>query len=258
MHNIGISTGCFYPEKPEDSIRRIHDLGIRRIELFINTGSETEMTYCKSLKDILDFYGISAVSLHPFTSFAESFLFFSAYDRRFADGLDIYDRYFEMCNLYGAKTVNFHGLKSEHFIEPEKYAEVYSRLYCRAKESGVVFSQENVRNHVCGKPEYCRRLKNILGDEISFTLDIKQAHREGFSPEAFAEIFADRLCLVHINDFDEKSDCLLPFAGIYDIEGLVSRLKNGGYNGNYIIEVYSGNYSDTDDIRRSFERLKTI
>ncbi len=257
-NNLGLSTGCYYPRLTEDIIKDISETGVSLIELFINTDSEMSDGFIRELNRKLEFYGISVGSVHPFTSFAESYLFFSDYPRRRDDGIRIYDRYFEICNMLGAKIVNFHGMLSTFKASFERYCEGYGLLYERAKKTGVIFSQENVRNHVCGDIEYIRRFSEKLGNDVAFTFDVKQAHMMGYDPLEFIRVVSDKLCLVHLNDFDKENPCLLPGCGTFETEKFISYLNSVGYSGNYVIEVYSGNYSDETDILRSVQHTNKI
>lgn len=257
-NNIGISTGCYYPQLTEDIIKNIAETGVSIIELFINTHSEMSDGYIKELLKKTGHYGLRIGSVHPFSSFAESYLFFSNYPRRFQDGLEIYDRIFEVCNMLDAKIVNFHGMRSDFNVSLEQYCERYSVLFERAKNSGVIFSQENVRQHVCGNLEYIKKFSSFLGDDVAFTFDVKQSHMMGYDPIEFVEVVADKLCLVHLNDFDEERSCLLPGEGVFDINKFINKLNFSGYSGDYIIEVYSQNYSDEADIKKSVNYTKSI
>ncbi len=261
MNNkIGISNGCYYPRLTEDIIKNIADAGVSVMELFINTHSEMLPEYIKTIRSITDYYGVEICSVHPFTSFAETYLFFSDYSRRFEDGIFIYDRYFEICSTLGAKILNFHGLKTEKSIPFEKYCNVYGILYERAKKEGIILSQENVRKHVCGNLDYIKRLSDYLGENVAFTFDIKQAYMSGYDPLLFVDSIADKTVLIHLNDFDANMPCLLPGTGIFDMKALFAKMNAVEYSGNYIIEVYSNAYSDeteiVDSVNHSYNVLK--
>ena len=250
-NKVGISTGCYYPRLTEDIIKDISETGVSVIELFINTHSEMSDGYIKELLKKTDHYGLRVGSVHPFSSFAESYLFFSNYPRRLQDGIDIYERFFEICNILGANIVNFHGMRIDFNASFERYCEGYALLFERAKKTGIIFSQENVRQHVCGNPEYIKRFSSYLGKDVAFTFDVKQAHMMGYDPFEFIDAVSDKLCLVHLNDYNEQSSCLLPGEGCFDIRKLVEKLNCSNYSGDYIIEVYSQNYSNESDITKS-------
>lgn len=258
MNRIGVSSGCFYPRLTETVIKDITLTGASVMELFINTHSEMEIDYIKELKEIIDYYGISVCSVHPFTSFAETYLFFSEYPRRTEDGFRIYDRYFEICNILGAKILNFHGFKSEKSIEFEKYCHVYGTLYEKAKAAGVVFSQENVRKFISGDIEFIRRFSDYMKNSVAFTFDIKQAYMSCYDPIEFSKTVVDKLVLVHLNDFDGENTCLLPGKGVFDLQTFFTDLSLSGYTGNYIIEVYSGVYGNDTEIADSVKYAESI
>ncbi len=257
-NKVGISTGCYYPRLTEDIIKDISETGVSVIELFINTHSEMSDGYIKDLLKKTDHYGLRVGSVHPFSSFAESYLFFSDYSRRIQDGLEIYDRIFEVCNILGANIVNFHGMRSDFDVSFERYCEGYSMLFERAKKSGVIFSQENVRQHVCGNLDYVKRLSSYLGDNVAFTFDIKQSHMMGYDPIEFINYVSNKLCLVHLNDFDSNRSCLLPGQGTFDIKKFITKLNFSGYSGNYILEVYSRNYAHESEINDSVKYTQQV
>jgi len=62
----------------------------------------------------------------------------------------------------------------------------------------------------------------------------------------------------HINDYDNENICLLPGDGIVKHERLIKTLLSNNYSGPAIIEVYRGNFSDTNDILRSKLYLEKI
>lgn len=246
---IGISSGCWYPSLTEDSAEKIKNAGYDTAEIFLCDESENETVYLTDLKNRFDNLGIKIISVHPYTSFAEQFLFFSEYGRRRESAFKYYRKYHNACKILGAEIINFHGATSP--IEPERYAEIYSRLYREAKDEGLTFCQENVRKFTCGKASYIAELKRILCDEISFTLDVKQAHMEGESLSEMIKIMSNNIKLVHISDHTETEPCLLPGFGSFDTESFLKKLKNYGYDGHIITEVYSKNYKKESEIKDS-------
>ena len=73
----GLSTACFYPMTTEESLERTGALGFRTAEIFFNSFSELGGPILKKLEETRARYGIDVVSVHPFTSFAEGYIFFS-------------------------------------------------------------------------------------------------------------------------------------------------------------------------------------
>ena len=259
MGEIGISTACFYPMYPEKALERITQFGAPVCEIFFNCFSELEMPFVRQLKSIADNGGTRVVSIHPFLSGLETFLLFSSYDRRTNDGIEIYKRHFEIASYLGADYFVLHGASNgSAFCGIEEYAERYMRISDAAKEFGITLTHENVCRTVTHSAEFVRELKHRISD-ISFTFDLKQCIRADQDPLEMIEAMGENIRHVHINDYDlVKKECRLPYEGNCDIQGIVKKLKSVGYNGNYIIEVYSDNYESDEDIKASMHKLTAL
>ena len=144
---IGISTACFYPMHTEETLAHISSLGFEQIEVFVNSPSESTISYAKKLHRAAVAEGLKIIAFHPFSSFAETYCLFGAYERRRQDFYDIYKGYFEAAVAMGAQTFNFHGCRSDWPIEVGHYCEIYHELFTNASQVGVRFSQENVNRH---------------------------------------------------------------------------------------------------------------
>lgn len=258
MSVFGVSGGCWYPLAAIDTPELVASVGAGVMEFFVNTDSEISPGFIREFRNRCDGCGVKVYSLHPYTSFAEPRLFFSKYGKLCDDAIDYYERYFEACSVLGAKVVNFHGAHPEDNVSVERYAQVYSKLFDRAEKYGVVLAQENVRKYLSGKLDFLLALSDILGDRVRFTFDVKQANAEGLDITAFAKRLADKTVLVHISDFTVKDFCLLPFSGSFDIPGFISEMKNNGYDGCYMTEVYSHCYKTDGEIAHALSLLKAV
>jgi len=255
---IGISLACFYPEHPEDVVDRVCDLGFKTAELFLNTFSELDVSYIKSFADICDKRGLSIYSIHPFTSALENYMFFSPYDRRINYSVYLYQRYCDVAKTLGAKVINIHGDRGLGLQDIEKYCECIIPLAELSEKNGVIMSHENVFFNSINHPEFVKRLREKLGDSVNFTFDIKQANKGGTNPYELCDAMSSNVVNFHINDYDNENICLLPGDGIVKHERLIKTLLSNNYSGPAIIEVYRGNFSDTNDILRSKLYLEKI
>jgi sugar phosphate isomerase/epimerase len=246
----GISTACLYPMELEKALPTLISMDFHLFEVFINTFSELNPEYVKDLKRMADDSGSTVKSVHPFTSGFESFLLFSEYDRRFEDGLEFYKKYFQAANLLGAQILVLHGQRSDkHSRNTEKaYFDHYARLFSLGKTFGITAAQENVNLFRSDDPEFITRMREYLGSECAFVLDIKQAVRAGEDPYAMCAAMGERIVHVHINDNKPTADCLLPGCGTMNFCVLKRQLLEFGYTGDLIIEVY----------RRSFGHLQEL
>lgn len=256
---IGASSACFYPMETEKSFLHIAELGFNHSEIFFNSRSELEKSFVKELKTIRDAYGINVTSLHPYRSFAEGYNFFSSYERRFNDGVDNYKRYFEAAATLGAKYIVLHGSKKRIDITLEQYADRFRRLNAVAKSFGCTVAHENVVDYIGATPSFMQTMKGYLGDDFRMVLDIKQARRANVDPYEFINLMGRNIVHVHLSDYSDSHDCLPPCEdGLFDFERLFRELHKAGFNGKYIVELYSNNYSKENEILKSAKYLEGI
>ena len=246
--NIGISTSCFYPMKTEDTLSHIADLGFKQIEVFVNAPSESTVTYAKCFRSAADAAGLQIIAFHPFSSFAETYCLFGAYEQRRRDFYDIYNGYFEAAATMGAKTFNFHGCRSDWPIEPELYCEIYYELYRRSQQLGVRFSQENVNRHYGGRVDFIRTMNQQLKDDVWFTFDVKQAMRSGEDPCTMRDVMGQKLVHFHASDYRTGGACALPGQGECNYQAILNDQLRSDRVGK-VIEVYSGDYIREQELR---------
>lgn len=254
--NLGVSTACFYPLETELSLEKIGKAGVKHTEIFFNALCELKQSFVDMLLDIKEEYGINVTSLHPTMSLAESFMIFSAYDRRYREAEEQYKRYSEIAAQLGAEYIIMHGGKPNGILSDEEYCERYMRLNELTLENGVRILQENVVRFRAGDIEFMRSMKNILGSDAAFCIDIKQSIRCGYDPFDLIREFSDNIRHFHISDHSTASDCLLPLDGGFEFGKFFDCLRNNSYDGSCIIEVYRNSYKEYTEIFNSYNRLK--
>ena len=246
--SYGISSSCLYPLSTEESLKTLGELGVKTCEVFLNSPSETTVEFARNLNRIKDYYGMDIVSVHPFSSFAETNMLFSEYERRFYDMLEFYKRDFEVTAALGAKISVIHGSKLPQRVSNEVYFERFEKLVDEGRKFGVTVAQENVFSHLSESPEFLSEMKDALGDKFRMVFDVKQAVKSGFEPLPFAEKFADSISHIHISDHKDGMFCLPPGKGIFDFKKLFEIMESRGYNGNYVIELYRSNYGEYTEL----------
>ncbi len=256
--NIGISTASFYPLETEIALEQIGKSGVTTTEIFFNAESELKPAFIDMLKDIQNEYSLNIPSIHPTMSLAESFMIFSEYERRFHESLYKFARYSEIAAELGAKYIILHGGKPNGLLSDEEYCERYMALNAETQKNGVTVLQENVVCFRAGDIEFLRSMRDILQDDAKFCLDIKQSVRCGYNPFDLIEEFSDNIKHCHISDHSIASDCLLPLNGKFDFKQLFNILKDKGYNGAFIIEVYNNSYKEYEEIFNSYKKLTKI
>lgn len=103
----GVSTSCLFPMLIEEALDHLLSMGIRTVEVFLNTESERVPAFARLLREKADAAGAQIVSVHPYSSEYEGIRFFTKYPRRYLDSIEDYRRYFEFCNIVGAKILVF-------------------------------------------------------------------------------------------------------------------------------------------------------
>ena len=254
MITFGISTACFYPLKTEQAARRLIERKISGAELFLNSQSELEKGYLKELRKTLDGGGCRVLSVHPFSSGFEAFLFFSEYERRFLDSLESYQRFFEAACILGAKIVVFHGDRKDGRLSEEAYFERYARLRDTAKAQGVVLAQENVGPGRSGSLDFLKRMRDYLG-EVSFVLDIKQAIRGKEAPLQMAKALKDHIIHLHLSDHTAGKDCLPVGKGNFLFAPLLELFAGQNREVSAVVELYRESYREEEEIFTSYENL---
>ncbi len=255
---IGASSACFYPLETEKSIKALGELGFDLAEIFINAECELSGKLFEEITSAVDCYGISLTSMHPFTSFAESNMLFSAYERRFTDFLEFCKKYFEAASKLGIRIVVIHGCKKRYPITDEEYFERFKKLCDTASEFGVVTAQENVVDYKSESPEFLEKMRSALEKDFKMVFDVKQSVRAGFDPLAFAEQFAGNIIHLHLSDHTPQQNCIAPGKGNFDFSALSSIMKKADYKGAGIIELYSNGYDSPEEILQSKIYLQNI
>ena len=243
---IGLSTSCLYPLETEKSLLSVAKAGIKLTEIFFNAECELEKGFVSLLKSIKNEYGIDVVSVHPTMSLAESFMLFSAYERRYKEGIEQYKRYAEIACKLGAKYIIMHGGKPNKVLDNKGYFERFSAIAECVRQNGAELLQENVVKFRAGNLDVLKAMKKYLGDSSAFCLDIKQCIRGGYSPFEAIKALGSSVKHIHISDNTPQNDCMLPLTGSFDFHKFFSLCKSSGYNGDGIVEVYSEAYTDTD------------
>lgn len=249
---IGVSTACLYPQETERALEALLDLGVRQFEFFFNSACELRTPYLRELVRRLDAFGARAVSLHPYSSVIESTLFFSAYRRRFRDGLELYRPYFEAAAQLGAPLIVLHGDRGQALPEAEMF-ERFAGIAEEAKRFGVMPAQENVRGHRCASAAVIGRMRAALGKDAAFVLDLKQAHIAGEDPLAVCRAMGDALRHIHFNDFTDRAPCLLPGRGSADYPALFRALRDQRFAGTGVVEVYRESFGTLQELTRSVQ-----
>ena len=246
----GISTACFYPTETREALRFLRSFHHGPTEIFLNTFSELEESYLEQLKEIAQEHQLEIASIHPFSSAFEPFLFFSSYENRFLDGVELYKKFFHACNVLGAKVLVFHGDTRHRTIDMKLYAERFYRLSQIAQqEYGVILGQENVERCCCSNPENIRLLREYTNDAVKFVLDVKQARRFGISPfDVLSAMGAENVSHLHLSDAKGDKTCITPGEGEFDFSKLFTELSKHNNLLSGVVELYNDNFESPQQL----------
>ncbi len=250
----GISTSCFYPGLLENAVDTIIGWHPPVVEIFVNTVSELAPDFIRGIRRKFSENGSRVVSIHPFTSALEPLLFFSEYERRFHDAVELYKRYFDAAAALGAKYFVFHGDRRDSEFDWRHGYERFALLDRAARELGVRVVHENVSRCLSCSPDYIRGLREYIGD-VKFVLDLKQCRRGGVEIYDMLDAMGSGLAHLHVSDADVERCCLPVGSGAFDFARLVRTLRADGYDGALVVELYRNNYSDVSELRDSIINL---
>ena len=213
------------------------------------------------LKNRMDSFGVAANSVHAFCATFEHQLF-SEYERRRKDALVLFRKVLEAAVTLNAKSYTFHGDKradSLKYVDFKHYGKCFDELLTMAEHYGVALGWENVAWCQSSRPEFIDIIKkSVSKDSLKYTLDIKQARRAGIDIEDYIAVMGSEIVNVHVNDYNKTSTCMLPGDGDVDFKDFFNKLSKSNYNSNAIIEVYSSNYKEISQLKKSLEYLNAV
>lgn len=252
----GVSTACMYPTVLEKAFRDLAVNGVKTTEIFVNSHCELSNPYKSEMLAVKREYDMKVTSVHPFTCGIEPMMLFTAYERRVEDMLDYYKRFFEYMNDFGAYYFILHGNKDQNVIEDEMYFERYAQLQDTADSFGVCVVQENVSRCTGGSLDFLLKMKNTLGSRAAFVLDVKQAHRAGNDPTEMVRALGSNIRHIHFSDSGRDGDCLKFGFGEYDNESFFEALRQQGYDGSVILELYRNGFGEVTELAENCRVLQ--
>lgn len=258
---VGVSSACFYPMQTEQTLELLAAGGFHHIEIFFNAACELKENFCKEMRKRADALGLQVISVHPHCGAYEYINLFSYYARRREDGLEDYRHIAQAGEILGAKYITFHGdrLNSPVPADAERYCSALSGIMGIAQQHGLLLAQENVSWCSSSKLEFLRQVDERLRPHgLHYTLDVKQALRAGHRWQDYERIMRGRIVNVHISDSSAQDNCLLPGMGEMDFAQFFRTMRQHGYQGDYLIEVYQRNFQDPLQLGSAKRHLEQI
>ncbi len=256
---IGISTASLFRRKfNEDALVTLNELDARVCEVFLGTYSEYTEDFAKLLKQRQG--SLKVHSIHTLNTHFEPQLFSSS-ERALDDAYKIFESCLKTAKTLGATNYTLHGIarfkKNILYNEYEKIAKMMEKVKDFALSYGVDLCLENVEwayyNHVGFYSEISKYLKGL-----KTCFDVKQARISGDSYIDYLNEMGDSINTVHLSDVSENGKIVLPGKGNFNFEDLFKRLKDNGFKGNMLIEVYTNDYGEISELKDSLDYLRNL
>lgn len=257
MLRAGVSTACLYPRVVEEALYDLALAGVQHVEIFINTHSELRRGFVDALAQLLRRFDMTCCSLHPYTSEIEPMMLFSNYPRRVEDYLEYCRRYFEAMRMLGARIFILHGNKMPAAsVQPEFYCERFQKLSELGKSYGITVAQENVARCTSASLNFLKQMKQLLGKDAHFVLDVKQAVRAGEDALTMLRALGKSVAHVHISDHGEYGDCLPIGKGRFRVNDFLRELAALSPDCAVILELYRSGFSNVHELTANYTLLQ--
>ncbi len=258
----GVSTASlFLRRNNEESLPVLRALGVPLAEVFLTSFREYDEEFGKQIAAKSD--GLEIYSAHVLNTQFEPQLF-AAHPRVKEDAYYWLKRALSAMQAIGAKRYTFHGTArvkraSRSGLNDNFSAMIrgFEELIATAENYGVQICLENVEWSTYNRPGVFERLSAAL-PTLGGVLDIKQARISEFPYEFYLDEMGERLTHVHISDIAADGKLCMPGQGTFDFPLLIDRLKDVGFDGAIIIEVYKENFKEEIELKKACEFIDEI
>lgn len=253
---LGISTASFFTKVvTEDTFAYIKDMGADTSEVFLSS-------FCEHKGEILDKIVankcVPVNSIHVMTTQYEPELF-NRNPRACSDANLILDNVLVAGERLGAKYYTFHGptvaKKINYNFDYDRLSRIVNGIIDKCKAHGITLSYETVHWTYFNTPEYFVELKKRCPD-LKGTLDIKQIMQAGLDWRDFVKVMGEDLSTVHLCDYDENRKLYIPGRGKFDFVEFFRYLRDYGFDGAMMMEVYPEGYDNYEQLHSSFDYLR--
>ena len=257
----GVSTASlFLRANTEDAMTVLEGMGVKTVEVFLGTFSEYGYPFANVLKEKKG--NLNVNSVHDLNTQFEPQLF-NMHPRAKADAYAWLGKVFDSANALNAPYYTFHGTARIKRASKSGANDNFPHILCCfeemcdfAQKRGVTLCLENVEWSTYNRPGVFSKISsaapNLLG-----VLDIKQARISEYPYEEYVKEMGNKIAYAHVSDYGERGMCL-PGQGNFNFEELICRLKDVGFDGALIVEVYEKDYETPDQLKRSCEFLDEL
>lgn len=250
-----MSTAAYYGHlETEEAASYLTTLGVPCCEAFLQTMSEYPLAFGKILKRNLG--GVEVVSAHSKTLHFEGD-FLAQSPRQRGDGFAMLETFLTTAEYLGARVYVFHGPPRLRGVTPplDRWQPFIEEAMARCEKHGIRLAWETVSwcwlNSMERIDEFAARWPRL-----QFVLDVKQVMEMKLDPVEVARRMGDRLCHIHMLDYDENGRHALPGRGRSDFKALSRYLRESGYKGDVILEPYSFQTENRQEVLDSLRWLR--
>lgn len=254
--NIGVSTASLFLKKNNEEVFPIfRELGIKYAEVFFTSFQEYGEDFAKVMK--AEQGDIIVNSVHALNTQFEPQLY-GVHPKVKEDAFAVLERFLSGGKILGAKYYTFHGparIKRSGNYDRFLYSPITDEIFDFCLRYGITLCYENVEWSLYNRPGLFKILKKSC-PRLKGVLDIKQARISGYS---YADYICDMGCdiaHVHVSDITSDGKMCLPGKGVFDFDDLFKRLKDVGFDGCVLIEVYNGDYNEISELADSCDFLR--
>ena len=258
----GVSTASLFQRKNnEDALPLLENLGVKTVEVFLTSFSEYGYPFADLLKSRKGSLRVNSV--HDLNTQFEPQLF-NAHPRVKVDAYAWLEKVLDSANALQASYYTFHGTarikraaRREGADNFPKMIEGFDELLHFCQRHGTRLCLENVEWASYNRPGVFAKLSKELPDLLG-VLDIKQARISEYPYEEYLKEMGSRLAYAHVSDINQNGKICLPGKGTFDFDTLITRLKDVGFDGALLIEVYNGDYGEFSELKTSCEYLNEL
>ena len=255
----GISTASLFGRyHTEEALSILNNNNVKTAEVFLETFWEYSKKFGKILKQKKGQVDIHSV--HTLTTQFEPTLY-SLNTRAQEDSFKLLKGTLNASKVIGAKYYTFHGpariKRTPLVIDFDRVGKITQKIIDICKTFGVQLAYENVHWSYYNYVGFFNELKKRTTG-LKATLDVKQARQSNVCVNEFIKEMGNDIVTVHLSDVDENGKMCLPGKGKTDLYDLFSRLCDVGFDGAIIIEAYSGDYKNENELFESLDFINGL
>ena len=255
----GVSTSSlFLREMNEDALSVLSGLGVRATEVFLNTFSEYTEEFARLLAERKGNLFVNSVHILK-TEFEPQL--FGQHPRAKADAFHLLHGAMRAAHIFGAGRYTFHGTtrlkKNSAPADCGKLAANFCEIADACAVHGVKLCLETVHWALYNAPGIFSAIRRGC-PQLLGVLDVKQARLSCYPYQMYIKDMEGAISHVHLSDVDDAGHICLPGRGTFDFETCLRRLKDAGFDGALLIEVYPHDFGAYEELKQACSYLDEL